>query len=39
MCQNCDTGIDSLYCRKWRKVSKSGHDLELYGTMPNVELV
>ena len=32
-------GLDSLYCGKWRKVSKSRRDLDLDWTMPNVELV
>ena len=32
-------GLDSLYCGKWRKISKSRHDLDLDRTMPNVELV
>ena len=32
-------GLDSLYCGKWRKISKSRHDLDLDWTMPNVELV
>ena len=30
-------GLDSLYCGKWRKISKSRRDLDQ--TMPNVELV
>ena len=30
-------GLDSLYCGKWRKISKSRCDLDR--TMPNVELV
>ena len=32
-------GLDSLYCGKWRKISKSHRDLNLDRTMPNVELV
>ena len=32
-------GLDSLYCGKWRKISKLRHDLDLDRTMPNVELV
>ena len=32
-------GLDSLYFGKWRKISKSRHDLDLDWTMPNVELV
>ena len=32
-------GLDSLYCGKYRKISKSRSDLDLDGTMPNVELV
>ena len=32
-------GLDSLYCGKWRKISKSHCDLDLDRTMPNVELV
>ena len=32
-------GPDSLYCGKWRKVSKSRCDLDLSLTMPNIELV
>ena len=27
-------GLDSLYCGKWRKISKSHHDLDLDWTMP-----
>ena len=29
----------SLYCGKWRKISRSQHDLDLDRTMPNVELI
>ena len=32
-------GLDSLYCGKQRKISKSCCDLDLDRTMPNVELV
>ena len=32
-------GLDSLYCGKWRKISKSHCDLGLDGTKPNVELI
>ena len=32
-------GLDSLYCGKWRKISKLRRDLDLDRTMPNVELV
>ena len=32
-------GLDSLYCGKWRKISKSRRDLDLDRTMPNVERV
>ena len=32
-------GPDSLYCGKWRKTSKSCHDLDLGPAMPNMELV
>ena len=32
-------GLDSLYCGKWRKISKSHRDLDLDQTKPNVELV
>ena len=39
MCQSWDIGLDSLYCGKWRKISKSHRDLDLDQTMPNVELV
>ena len=39
MCQSRDIGLDNLYCGKWRKISKSRHDLDLDRTMPNVELV
>ena len=39
MCQSWDIGLDSLYCGKWRKISKSRRDLDLGRTMPNVELV
>ena len=31
--------IDSLYCGKWRKISKSNHDLDLGPTMPIIKLV
>ena len=31
--------IYSMYCGKWRKISKSSRDLDLDRTMPNVELV
>ena len=31
-------GPDSLYCGKWRKISKSRHDLDLGPAMPNIEL-
>ena len=39
MCQCGDIGLDTLYCGKWRKISKSRRDLDLDQTMPNVELV
>ena len=39
MCQGRDIGLDSLFCGKWRKISKSCCDLDLDRTMPNVELV
>ena len=39
MCQSWAIGLDSLYCGKWRKISKSRHDLDLDRTIPNVELV
>ena len=29
MCQSLDIGLDSLYCGKWRKISKSRCDLDL----------
>ena len=32
-------GLHSLYCGKWRKISKSRRDLDLDRTMPNVELI
>ena len=32
-------GLNSLYCGKWRKTSKSRCDLDLDQTMPNMELV
>ena len=32
-------GLESLYCGKWRNLSKSRCDLDLDRTMPNVELV
>ena len=32
-------GSDSLYCGKWRKISKSHDDLDLGPMMPNIELV
>ena len=31
--------LDSLYCGKWRKISKSLSDLDLNQTIPNVKLV
>ena len=41
MCQSGDIGLDSLYCGKWGKISKSRHDLDLDldQTRPNVELI
>ena len=30
MCQSLDIGLDSLYSGKWRKISKSHHDLDLF---------
>ena len=30
---------DSLYCGKWKKISKSRCDLDLCPAMPNIELV
>ena len=39
MCQSLDIGLDSLYCGKWRKISKSHCDLDLDWTIPNVELI
>ena len=38
-CAKAEIGLDSLYCGKWRKISKSRRDLDLDWTMPNVELV
>ena len=32
-------GLDSLYCGKWRNNLKSHCHLNLYRTIPNVELV
>ena len=32
-------GPDSLYCGKWRTISKLRHDLDLGSAMPNIELV
>ena len=32
-------GPDSLYCGKWRKISKSRRDLDLGPTMHNIKLV
>ena len=32
-------GPDSLYCGKFRNISKSHHDHDLDRTMPNVELI
>ena len=32
-------GPDSLYCGKWRKISKSHSDLDLDPTMPNIKPV
>ena len=37
MRQSLDIGLYSLYCGKWRKISR--RDLHLDRTMPNVELV
>ena len=31
-------GPDSVHCSKWRKISKSRHDLDLGPAMPNIEL-
>ena len=40
MCQSLDIGLESsLYCGKWRQISKLRHDLDLDQTMPNVKLV
>ena len=39
MHQSSDMGLDSLYCGKWRKNSKSHCQLDLDRTIPNVELV
>ena len=39
MCQSRDIGLDSLYCGKSRKISKSCSDLDLDRIMPNVELI
>ena len=39
MCQSWDIGLDSLYCGKWRKISKSRRDFDLDRTMPSVKLV
>ena len=36
--QSCVIGPDSLYCGKWRKISKSHHDLDFDQTMPIIEL-
>ena len=30
--------VAGLYCGKWRKISKSRHDLDLGPAMPNIEL-
>ena len=30
--------FSSLYCGKWRKISKSHHDLDLDPTMPIIKL-
>ena len=38
-CTSCVMEPDSLYCGKWRKISKSHHDLDLGPTMPNIDLV
>ena len=38
-CAKAETGLDSLYCGEWEKISKSQHHLDLNQTMPNVELV
>ena len=32
-------GPESLYCSKWRKISKSRHGLDLGPTMPNIAVV
>ena len=37
--QCLSTNSSSLYCGKWRKISKSCHDLDLEWAMPNVELI
>ena len=37
--QSLVIGPDSLYCGKWRKISKSNRDLDLHPTMPIIKLV
>ena len=37
--QSLVTGPDSLYCGKWRKISKSRSDNDLCPTKPNIKLV
>ena len=32
-------GPESLYCSKWKNISKSCRDLDLGPTMPNIKLV
>ena len=39
MYQSCVMGPESLYCSKWRKISKPCRDLDLGPTLPNIELV
>ena len=39
-CQSRDIGLSSLYClHKWRTISKTYRDFDLYQKMPNIELV
>ena len=38
MCQSCHIGPNSMYCDRWRKISKSHCDLDFDRTMPNDKL-
>ena len=37
--QSRDIALDSFYCGKWEKISKSSRGIDLDQIMPNVELI